>query len=149
MFGLLGGFVTSAISGIITPLFAFLNKKQDTQLAEYQAMTAAERDGYDSYVRGLSDSNQAKIENNKSSAAHFMIYLFGLPAAIHWNAVFWITTCPSLFHWLGIDTIAGLPKGYESAEMTIALSFFILAPAMPIVSSVSDMISRRGQTLPR
>lgn len=139
MFAMIGGLLSSVIGGVLNPLFTYLGKKQDVGLAEYQAASAEERDSYLAYVTALGQSNQAKVANNTWSGAHFMVYAFGIPAALHWGAVFLVST----FHaWLPY-TVPALPPTYASAETTIALSFFILAPAMPIVSSVAQMLNRK------
>jgi hypothetical protein len=138
MFAIIGGLLSSTISGVLSPLFGWLNKKQDVGLAEYQAASAEERDGYLAYVAALGASNTAKIAANNWSGAHLMVYAFGLPAAIHWSAVFLVSTFPAL----GWHPQA-LPAVYASAEQMIALSFFVLAPALPIVSSVTQMMNRR------
>jgi hypothetical protein len=144
MFAFIGSIINSVIGGVLSPLFTYLNKKQDVGLAEYQAMTSAEKDEYLAYVKALGDSNQAKIQANNWWGAHLMIYLFGLPAAVHWTAVYGVTTFPGYFHnWFGVDFIKALPDQYASAELTIALSFFILAPTLPFVSSVSQMLNRK------
>lgn len=127
MFGFVGSIVGVVVDKLVGPIFGYLNKKQDVSLEKYKAMTAAERAEYADYVKGLNESNLAKVSNNKSTASHAMVYLFGVPAAVHWAAVFGVTTFPSLFNWFGIMSVAALPKGYESAELAIALSFFILS----------------------
>src|SRR5580704_15898570 len=116
MFATISGLLSSVIGGIINPLFTYLGKKQDVGLAEYQAASAEERDGYLAYVTALGQSNQAKAAANTWSGAHLMVYLFGLPAALHWSAVFWVTTWPGLFHWFGVTAINALPERYAGAE---------------------------------
>ena len=140
MFAFIGSLLQSTISGVLTPLFTYLGKKQDVNLAEYQAMTATERDEYTAFVTGLNNSNIEKIQANSWSGAHFMIYLFGLPAALHWGAVFLVSTFPTYMPY----KIPALPASYADAELKIALSFFILAPTLPIVTSVAGMLNRRG-----
>jgi hypothetical protein len=138
MFTIIGGLVNSLIGAVLSPIMAYLNKKQDVGLAEYQAASTEERDGYLAYVTALGASNTAKVAANNWSGAHLMVYAFGLPAVIHWGAVFLVSTFPSL----GWHPQA-LPAVYASAEQMIALSFFVLAPALPIVSSVTQMLNKR------
>lgn len=138
MFGVIGSLVQSAISGVISPLFTYLNRKQDVGLEQYRAATSAERDQYLAYVAALNQVNRAKVENNNWWGARLMVYLFGLPAALHWSAVFFVSTFPQ-WGW----KVPALPDAYASAEQTIALSFFILAPALPLVSSVAGVLNRK------
>ena len=140
MFGFIGSLLSSVVSGVLSPLFSYLNKKQDVGLQEYQAMTSAQRDEYLAYVTALNGANQWKTQNNQWWGAHLMIYLFGLPAALHWGAVFAVSTFPNYFHgWVP----QALPTQFAGAEQTIALSFFILAPTMPVVTAAANMMNRR------
>lgn len=144
MFALIGTIVQSVIGGVLSPLSAYLGKKQDVNLAEYQAMTSTERDEYAAYVTALSASNQAKIQANGWWGAHLMICLFGFPVALHWSAVFISSTFPLWYHtWISEALPLALPATYAAAEPTLALSFFILAHTFPIVSSVADMLHKR------
>lgn len=131
--------INSLIGGVLSPITSFLAKKQDVTLEEYKSLTAAERDEYASYIAGLRGSNEAKVQAGGWWGAHLMIYLFGIPAVLHWGAVFLVSTFPT---WLPY-VIPALPAAYANAEQTIALSFFILAPAMPIVTSVARMLNRK------
>jgi hypothetical protein len=137
MFGLIGSIFGSVINGVVAPLFGWLQNKDNVTLGEFQAMTAAEKDTAVAYLQAYSQLNAAKVSANSWFGAHVMIYMFGLPAALHWSAVFLDSTFK--FGW----RVPALPGAYAGAEMQIALSFFILAPALPIISGVAGMLSRR------
>ena len=140
MFGFIGSIISSVINGVLSPLFGYLNKKQDVGLQEYQTMTSAQRDEYLAYVTALNETNKWKTANNQWWGAHLMIYLFGLPAAAHWGAVFIVSTFPTTFSgWVPL----ALPSQFAGAEQTIALSFFILAPTMPVVTAAANLLNRR------
>jgi len=141
--GLIGRIIGIVADKLIGPVFTYLNRQQDVSLERFKTMTAAERAEYADYLKALGESNAAKVQRSVGPGAHAMVYLFGLPAALHWAAVFGITTFPSLFHWFGIESIAALPERYANAELTIALSFFILAPTLPLVSTISNVINKR------
>lgn len=144
MFAFIGSMVQSVIGGVLSPLFTYLNKKQDVGLEQFKAASAQERDEYLAYTQALAQANQAKVQNNTSGVAHFMVYLFGVPAALHWGAVFVVSTFPALYKGGSYEFIvAALPPTYASAELTIALSFFILAPTLPLVSAAAAMINRK------
>jgi hypothetical protein len=130
------GLISALISGIVSPLFSFLSNKDTVTMQEYAALTEAERAVYASYAQAMAQTNASKVANNWAGA-HFMVYLFGLPAGLHWAAVFLDSTFR--FGW----AVPALPGPYAGAEQQIALSFFILAPALPIISSVSQMLNRR------
>ncbi len=142
MFAFIGTIVNSLIGGILSPIMTYLNKKQDVGLEEFKASTQQEQADYLAYVTAVQQANQTKVAANNWWGAHVMIYMFGLPAALHWTAVFWVSTFQ--LSWFGLHSIPAVPPQYAQAELTIALSFFILAPTLPIVSSVANMLYRRS-----
>jgi len=128
--------ISSIISGVLSPLFGWLQNKDNVQLGEFQAYSAAEQATYVAYMQAQSAANSAKVANSWWGA-HAMVYLFGLPAALHWNAVYLDSTFK--FGW----AVPALPGPYAGAEQQIALSFFILAPALPLISGVASMLGRK------
>jgi len=139
MFGLIG----SLISGVLSPLTTYLTRRQDVDLAKFQSLNETERAEYSAYLEALIQSNNVKASANSWLGARIMVYVFGLPAAIHWGAVFIVSTIPP--QW-GFDiTIPALPSAYAGAEQTIALSFFILAPTLPLVSAARAWIYPRSR----
>jgi hypothetical protein len=139
VFAFIGSLVQSVIGGVLSPIFTYLNKKQDVNLEQFRVASDQERADYLAYVQALGDANKVKVAANNWSGAHFMIYAFGVPPALHWGAVFIASTFTSL-GWV----IPALPAAYASAEQTIALSFFILAPTLPLVSSAANMLNKRN-----
>lgn len=134
MFSLLGG-VFSFLSGIAPAISSYFTNAQDVSAQEFAASTSAEQAEYIAYTQALAALNAAKVQNNATGPAHLMIYLFGLPAALHWAAVFITATFPQM----GI-AIYALHGDYAIAEKDIAESFFILAPALPLVGALSARI---------
>lgn len=106
-------------------------------MEEFLALTSAQQVEYAAYVQAVVQTNAAKLSMNATRAGQIMIYLFGIPAALHWNAVFLDSTFK--FHW----GIPALPGAYAGAEQTIALAFFITAPAMPLLQSFAASIGKK------
>jgi hypothetical protein len=130
------GLISSLISGVMKPLFGWLTNKDNVTMAEYAAFSETEKAVYVSYIQATAAANAAKASNH-SFAATLMVYAFGLPAAIHWGAVFLDSTFR--FGW----AVPALPGAYAGAEQQIALSFFILAPALPVISGVAGFLNRK------
>jgi len=130
------GFISSIVSGVLSPLFSWLTNKDNVTMAEYAAFSETEKAVYVSYIQATAAANAAKASNH-SFAANVMVYAFGLPAALHWGAVFLDSTFR--FGW----AVPSLPGPYAGAEQQIALSFFILAPALPIISGVAGLLNRK------
>lgn len=137
MFGFLGSLFAGGIGAILKPVFGFFTSKAMFSMEEFTALTAAQQGEYIAYARAVQSVNASKVAMNSWWGAHLMIYLFGLPAALHWGAVFLDSTFK--FGW----GIPALPGAYAGAEMQIALSFFILAPALPIVGALTGLLGRK------
>ena len=131
MFGIIGSVLSVLGGSILSPILSFFTSKQMYSAEEFVALTGAQQAEYVAYVEAVSATNQAKVANNVSFLSKIMVMAFGVPAALHWGAVFLDSTFK--FHW----GIPALPGAYAGAEQQIALSFFILTPAMPIVSSLA------------
>lgn len=143
MFGLGGIFslITSGLgflTGIAPAISSYLVQAKNVEAQEFSTMSETDRAEYIAYTQATSALNSAKVINNTSRAAQVMIYLFGLPAALHWGAVYITAT---LNGWpYAVDPLHGL---YASAEHDIAISFFVMAPTLPVVSALASRL--RGQ----
>ena len=129
------GTIFSFLSGVAPAISNIFTARTDATVEEFKAMSSEQQAEYVAYAQALSAANASKVQNNASAPAHLMIYLFGLPAALHWGAVFITATFPG---W-GI-AIYALHGDYATAEKDIAESFFILAPTLPLVSALSDRL---------
>ncbi|WP_026606947.1 hypothetical protein [Methylocapsa acidiphila] len=138
MLASIGALLTSLVEGVAGPLFGWLNKKADADLAAFTSERGFDLQGYQAYLTAQAQVNQLKASTNTWGGARFMVFAFGLPAALHWGAVFFVSTIPQ-FGWV----VPALPAAYASAEQTIALSFFILAPTMPIASAFASWVHRQ------
>lgn len=126
------GSLFSFLSGVAPAISGYFTTKANVEATEFAAMSAEQQAEYVAYAQATSALNAAKTANNATGPAHLMIYLFGLPAALHWGAVFITATFPSLGF-----AVYPLKGDYADAEKEIALSFFLLAPSLPIVSALS------------
>lgn len=138
IFSWLGSFLGGPLVSMFSSVTDLLKSNKVVEGTEFAAMTSADRDEYIALVKAQTELNTIKASNSWWGA-HLMVYLFGLPAAMHWIAVFMCST------WKGADQIFGwfvpaLPGQYAGAEQQIALSFFILAPTLPIISSLQQRI---------
>ena len=95
-------------------------------------MTSAEQQEWSASQQAWSVANQAKVANNASRVAHFFVYAFGLPAALHLGGVFITATFPALGY-----AVYPLQGVYAQIEKDIAESFFILAPALPLTQALA------------
>ena len=136
MLAIIGAVLSQIIGGLAGPVLSYFTNKQTVTLEGFKAASADDLARYQSYVAALNQANAIKAADTWWGA-RVMVFAFGLPAVIHWGAVFLDSTFR--FGW----RVPALPGAYAGAEQQIALSFFIILPAMPIVSAVSAWLSRK------
>lgn len=137
MFAVIGSLISSIAGGVLSPILKYFTSTAQIGAQEFATLTMAQQTEYIAYVNTIAAINQTKVAANSWWGAHVMVYLFGLPAALHWNAVFLDSTFR--FGW----QVPALPTAYAGAELNIALSFFILAPALPVITSISAALGRK------
>lgn len=137
MIQILGSLIQGIASGVLTPLFGYLGKKQDVELDGFKTAAGVDLGAYKAALDAHVEVMRIRASANSWIGARIMVLVFGIPAAIHWAAVFLDSTFR--FGW----AVPALPGYYAGAEQQIALSFFIVAPAMPLVSATSAWLSRK------
>ncbi len=140
MFGLgsiasyIGQFLGGPLTAITGQVAGYFTSAKNVEAAEFASMTSTERDQAVALIQAQTALNSAKVSNNAHGAAYFMVWFFGLPAAMHWSSVFLVNSWPFyMMHYV----IPAVPAGYADAEFKIAMSFFVLAPALPVLNSLS------------
>ena len=139
MFGIIPAIqaVFSFLGGVAPAISGYFQTKANVENTEFASMNATDQAEAIALVHAQTELNNAKVLNNSHGAAQIMVYLFGLPIAIHWWMVIIVSCIPAQFHpWV----IPALPEAFAGSETKIALSFFLLAPALPIVSSLASRI---------
>jgi hypothetical protein len=134
---ILGKFSTSALNALLSTVLNYFKAKSDNELAGFQTAAGLDAANFQKFLEAQVATNQAKLAANGWWGAKFMVFAFGLPAVLHWGAVFLDSTFR--FGW----KVPALPGEYAGAEQQIALSFFIVLPAMPVVSAVSAWLSKK------
>ena len=137
MFGVfsLVGSALSFLTGLAPAISSYLLTAKNVEAQEFAAMTQEEREEFIAYTKSATALNEAKVQNNRTTSAHLMVYLFGVPPAIHWAGVYLTATFPQLG--LHVDPLHGY---YALSEKTIAESFFLLAPAIPVVGALAQRL---------
>ncbi len=138
IFNTIGAFLSSLGGSVLTPLFGYLGQRSSADLSAFTTAGQFDLQAYQAYLAAQAQANQLKTSANTWWGARFMVFAFGLPAALHWAAVFWVSAFPQ-FGWV----VPAVPSAYANAEQMIALSFFILAPAMPIASAFASWVHRQ------
>ncbi len=139
MLAMILGAIQSIVSGIAGPLIGYLGKREDVSLDGFKTAAGIDAAAYQAHLNAEIEIARLRASANSWMGARIMVFAFGLPAALHWSAVFLDSTFR--FGW----AVPALPGQYAGAEMQIALSFFIVAPAMPIISATAAWLGRKGE----
>jgi hypothetical protein len=131
--GLLGNIITPFVKAWTDYKLVSLKTTEEG----FVAAAGADADVYKAYVAAMAQVQQMKVAQQGSLIGKLMMLLFGVPAAAHWGAVFLDSTFK--FGW----GVPALPGGYANAELSIALSFFVITPAMPLVSAAAQWLGRK------
>jgi hypothetical protein len=133
----IGLLVQSILSGIAGPLLGYLAKKQEVQLDGFRNATGFDLEAYKAALDAQIETSRIRASANAWLGARIITMVAGLPAAMHFAAVMLDSTFR--FGW-GIPKV---PTPYDQYEWAIVQSFFIVAPAMPLVSATAAWLGRR------
>lgn len=137
MIAIIGTIVQSFIGGIVGPLFGYLTKRQEVQLDGFRNATGIDLEAYKAALEAKIETSRLRASANSWLGARIITMVAGVPAAMHFGAVMLDSTFR--FGW-GIPKV---PAPYDQYEWAIVQSFFIVAPAMPIVSATAAWLSRK------
>jgi len=135
--GAIAAFARTIVSGIAGPAFGYLGKREDVKLDGFRNATGVDLDAYKAALDAQIETSRIRAAANSWIGARVIIMVAGLPAAVHFAAVMLDSTFR--FGW-GIPKV---PAPYDSYEWTIVQSFFVVAPAMPLVSATAAWLSRK------
>jgi hypothetical protein len=133
----IGSLAQRIISGFAGPLLGYLGKKEDVKLDGFRNATGFDLDAYKAALDAQIESSRIRATANSWIGARRITMVAGLPAAVHFGAVMLDSTFQ--FGW----AVPKVPAPYDSYEWAIVQSFFIVAPAMPLVSATAAWLSRK------
>ncbi len=137
IFSAIGSLLGGPITAITGQVASYFTSAKTVEGSEFAAMTSADQQTALAYLQAQTSLNSAKVTNNAHGAAYFMVWLFGLPPAMHWSSVVVVNSWP--FYKLHL-VIPAVPPTYADAEFKIALSFFVLAPALPVLNGLASRL---------
>lgn len=139
--GFLFGLIT-AIPGLAGKFFDWQAQKANIELQGFSTASGIDLEGYRAYLSAQVETNRLKIAQNSWWGAKLIIMIAGVPASLHFAAVF-LDSLPFLGHVVGSWHIPKVPAPYDGYQWAIVQSFFIVVPAMPVVTAVSAWLSRK------
>lgn len=141
--------IFGAIPGLARAALAYFERKQDRELEGFKTATGVDREAFRDYLNASVENNKTRLIANGWWGAKLIILTAGWPASIHMAAVFldsfawWIPILMSEAHAIGSWGVVKLPAPYDAYQRDIVLSFFIVMPAMPVVSAVATWLGRK------
>lgn len=137
MFALISSLASGLMSGVISPLFTWLNKKQDTELEGFQAGVGADAATYGAYLQAYVQVQQLKAAQNSAPIARAIGGAAGALSVFYYGAI----VLDSVFH-LGWQ-IAKMPGQWDSDAWIIMQSFIVVAPVLPVTTAVASWLHRK------
>ena len=143
MFTLIQQLVTGLVSGVAAPLFAWLTKKQDAQLAGFQTAAGIDQVSYANWLNYLVAVGQQKAAANAWWGAKLLYLVVGGTAALHTAAIFLDSTLKLGCGHYGCLGVPPLPPAYADYERVIVYALFVVSTVGPPASAVTAWLHRR------
>lgn len=129
----------TSLPGLAEKFLDWQVKKANVELEGFKTAAGFDVQAYQIYMNALVETNRMKLAQNSWWGARVIILMAGLPASMHFAAVFLDTTIPPYGSW----GIPKLPAPYDTYQWAIVQSFFIIMPVMPIASAVSQWLGKK------
>lgn len=137
------------IPGLAGKFLDWQVQRANVELDGFKTAAGLDAAAYQAYLSAQIETNRMKLTANAWWGAKLIILTAGWPCSIHLAAImldslpFWIPVFMSQAHVVGSWGVPKPPAPYDGYQRDIVLSFFIVMPAMPIVSGVAQWLARR------
>lgn len=144
--------IWSVVSGAIAlgkSILGYQEKKLDTNLEAFKTAAGIDGAAYGAYLQAQVQTNGQKLAANAWWGAKLIILTAGWAASLQFAAImfdsmpFWIPLFMAEAHVVGSWGVPKPPPPYDGYQRDILLSFFIVMPAMPIVSAVAQWLGKK------
>jgi len=134
--------IITGVLGLAKSIVGYQEKKLDTNLEGFKTASGIDHQAYSAYLQAQVVTNGQKQVANAWWGAKVIIFTAGGAASLHFSAVM-LDSMPFWGHEVGSWGVPKPPPPYDGYQRDILLSFFIVMPAMPIVSAVSQWLGRK------
>lgn len=134
--------VLSMIPGLAEKFFNWQIQRSNVELEGFKTAAGFDNDAFKAWLSATVEINAQKIAANAWWGARLIILTAGWPAAVHMAAIF-LDSMPFYLHAVGSWGVPRPPAPYDQYERDIVMSFFIVAPAMPLVTAASQWLGRK------
>lgn len=133
--------ITGAI-GLAKSFMGYQEKKLDNNLDGFKTAAGIDSVAYGAYLQAVVAINAQKLIANAWWGAKVIIFTAGVAASLQFSAVM-LDSMPFPGHAVGSWGVPKPPPPYDGYQRDILMSFFLVMPAMPLVSAISQWLGRR------
>ena len=141
-----GSIISSVISGLgsgfLAPILGYFTTARNDDLAGFQAGATADSARYTAYLSATVQMAQIRASQNMWWGARLIILMIAGSVAAHFSSIM-LDSTPWFHHVVGSWAVPKPPAPYDDYEGKIVLSFFLLAPAAPVLSAVTAWFHRK------
>lgn len=130
------------IPGLAEKFLDWQIKRANIDLEGFKTAAGFDTEAYKAWLSAVTESNNAKLAANAWWGAKLIIIVAGLSASVHMASIF-LDSMPFWGHSVGQWGVPKPPSPYDQYQRDIVMSFFIVAPAMPLISAASQWLGRR------
>jgi hypothetical protein len=130
--------VLSAIPGLAGKFFDWQVKKANVELDGFKTGAGVDLVAFQTYMAAQVDTNRMKLAQNSWWGAKLIILTAGIPASLHFAAVFLDTLIPPFGSW----GVPKLPAPYDTYQWAIVQSFFLVMPVQTGINAVAQWLNR-------
>jgi hypothetical protein len=132
----------NTLPGLAERFLQWQIQRANIDLEGFKTGAGFDTEAYKAWLAAIVEINNAKLAANAWWGAKLIILAAGLPCAVHLAAVI-LDSMPFYGHAVGQWNVARPPAPYDQYQRDIVLSFFIIAPAMPLISAASQWLGRK------
>lgn len=129
----------SVIPGLLGKFLDYQVQKANVDLQGFTTAAGVDLAAYQAHLNAQVEINRMKLSQNSWWGAKTIILVSGIPASIHFAAVFLDTTIPPYGSW----GIPKLPAPYDTYQWAIVQSFFLVMPVMTVSNAVAAWLARK------
>jgi hypothetical protein len=131
------GLILPVFGSVVSPLFSWLNKKQDVTLSGAQSAMGADADISKAYLQAQIQAEQMKVANNQWIGPKIIACAAGELSVIYYGAI--VLDSMFKFGW----AIDKLPVPWDSYSWIILSSFIVVSPVAPVLSATAAWLGRK------
>jgi len=124
MFAAIGALVLPILNLFVGPLMAFMTKRQDVALQEFQTNASTGLAAQQADNAAQAAANAAKEAAPQWWGWRALFLVIGGTAAFHFAALVWTLSAPPKYTW----AVHLLPSPLNNVEVAILTAFFVIGP---------------------